>query len=74
LTATPNADQYEVNMIILTDLKPVEGSPGTVLTTTVDANARPRTHTGNPVHCQSKGTLELRVTQEIARALQNRSQ
>jgi hypothetical protein len=74
LTAVPNADQYEVTMIILTQLEPVEGSPGTTVKTTVDANARPRTHAGNQIHCQSKGTLEMRVTNQILLTLASRTQ
>lgn len=56
-TAIPNADQYDVTMTILTQVTREEDGNGTVIMTTIDANAKPRAHTGNSIHCQSKGVL-----------------
>lgn len=64
LTAVPNADEYAVTMLLVTALAPGEEG-GTVVTTTLDATARPRGATGNPIHCQSKGELEMRVAQLV---------
>ena len=63
-TATPNADQYQVTMAVLATLT-ASGDTATVVTTTVDATGRPRSVSGNPVHCQSKGVLEMRVAQLV---------
>lgn len=62
LTATPKADEYEVTMSLLTRLTPAGGG-GTVAETLVDASAKPRGVTGNPVYCQSNGVLETRVAE-----------
>jgi hypothetical protein len=63
-TAVPNADSYQVTMSVLTRLAPAEDG-GTVVETTVDANGKPRNVSGNPVHCQSIGTLETRVAELV---------
>lgn len=63
-TAVPKADEYEVTMSALTRLTPGEGG-GTVIATTVEATAKPRAVSGNPVYCQSRGTLEARVAQLV---------
>ena len=60
VTAAPNADQYNVTLSVLTRLTP--GSDGgTMVVTTVEATGKPRAVSGNPVYCQSKGTLEARL-------------
>ncbi len=63
-TAVPNADGYQVTMLVVTALAPGEDG-GTTVTTTVDATGRPRAVAGNPVHCQSKGELEMRVAELV---------
>jgi len=63
-TAVPNADQFQVTMLVVTALAPGEDG-GTIVTTTVDATGRPRAVAGNSVHCQSKGELEMRVAQLV---------
>lgn len=63
-TAVPNADSYQVALTVLTTLSRA-GDGGTEVTTMVDANARPRAVAGNPIHCQSKGVLEMRVAQLV---------
>ena len=63
-TAAPNADQYNVTLSVLTRLTHGEGG-GTMVVTTVEATGKPRAVSGNPVYCQSKGTLEARVAQLV---------
>jgi hypothetical protein len=56
----PKADTYDVTMMVLTKLDRMSAD-STLVTTTIDANARPRATSGSAVHCASKGVLELRV-------------
>ncbi len=63
-TAVPNADQYVVTLSVLTRLTPGEGG-GTMVVTTVEGTGKPRAVSGNPVYCQSIGTLEARVAQLV---------
>ncbi|KPJ87764.1 MAG: hypothetical protein AMS18_14180 [Gemmatimonas sp. SG8_17] len=57
ITATQNADAYEVTMSLLTSVKQAVGG-GSVLSIEIGGNAKPRAVSGNPVRCVSKGTLE----------------
>jgi hypothetical protein len=68
VTAVPKADEYEVAMSVLTRLSPGDAG-GTVIATTVEATGKPRSVSGNPVYCQSKGTLEARVAELVLRVL-----
>jgi len=64
----PRADNYDVTLFVATRL--IEQGPArTIVQTTVDGSARPRTVSGNPVHCASRGILEMRVAQLTAEAL-----
>ncbi len=60
VTAIPNADDYQVTLMVLSRVSAADEG-GTMVVTTVDATAKPRAVSGNPVHCQSKGTLETRL-------------
>jgi hypothetical protein len=62
------ANLYDVSISIATRLQEAPGG-GTVVTTTMEAWARPRTTSGNPVHCSSKQTLERRLTEELSALL-----
>jgi len=66
--AGPMANQYDVTLSVMTRLTS-KGPESTEILTMVDAYGRPRAVSGNPVHCQSRGVLELRVAQRIAEAL-----
>ncbi len=68
VTATPNADRYDVTLTVQTQLT-VPDSGGTLVVTTVDGSATPRGVSGNRLYCSSKGTLEMRVAQLIVEAL-----
>jgi hypothetical protein len=70
--AGPLANQYEVTLTVLTALTPRVDD--TVLTTTVDAFGEPRAVTGNRIHCQSRGVVELRVAQVVAETLEGGNQ
>jgi hypothetical protein len=56
----PNADSYDVFLIVLVQLQAAAGG-GTSVTTTVDASARPIAFTQAASTCSSKGTLESRI-------------
>jgi hypothetical protein len=59
------ANLYEIRLSVVTTLSAgPEGS--TVVTTTVDAYGKPRTTSGNQVHCQSRQALEERIAEIIA--------
>ncbi len=60
VTAVPNADDYQVTLMVLSRVSAADEG-GTMVVTTVDATAKPRAVSGNPVHCQSNGTLETRL-------------
>lgn len=64
-TATPNADEYEVTMTLLSRVQPA-GDAAAVLETVMEASGRPRAVSGNRVSCQSNGTLEARVAELVA--------
>lgn len=68
VTAVPKADEYEVTLSLLTRLTAGE-TGGTVVATTVVATGKPRAVSGNPVYCQSTGTLEARVADLVLRVL-----
>ncbi|MEJ2205378.1 MAG: hypothetical protein P8170_14870 [Gemmatimonadota bacterium] len=62
------ANLYEIRLSVVTTLSAgPEGS--TVVTTTVDAYGKPRTTSGNQVHCQSREALEKRVAELSAEKL-----
>ena len=63
----PLANVYDVTLTVATRLTPRVDS--TVVVTTVDAYAEPMAVSGNPIHCQSRGELELRVAQRALEAL-----
>ena len=64
----PLANLYEVTLTVSTRLT-AKGPESTEVLTVVDAWGKPRAVSGNTVHCQSRGVLELRVAQEVAEAL-----
>ena len=68
ITATPNADRYDVTVSLKTRLREAEGG-GTVLTTELNATAKPRDVSTNAVRCSSKGTLESRIVEGVKGAL-----
>lgn len=57
----PNADSYDVMLTVMTTVSP-EGSTGAVLSTTVDAQAKPVTYNQAYSHCSSKGGIEIRIS------------
>ena len=66
--AGPLANQLEVTLTISTKLTPKEEGATEVLTT-LDAWGEPRAVSGNPMHCQSRGVLELDIARAVAEAL-----
>jgi hypothetical protein len=60
----PNADHYDVTLQLMVQLA---GHPsgGTVVRTTLDAYAQPRSASGAPLHCASVRTLERRIVSMI---------
>ncbi len=70
-TATPRADEYDVRMTVVTRV--LDGEAGASrLETTVQAAARPRGVSGNPVDCASRGSLEARIATLVNLALLER--
>lgn len=64
----PLANQYDVTLSLTTKLTP-KGPDSTEVLTVLEAYGRPRAVSGNAVHCQSRGVLEMKVAQEVAEAL-----
>jgi len=60
----PNADHYDVTMTLLVQLGG-HASGGTTIRTTLDAYARPRSSSGEMLHCSSSRTLERRLMQLV---------
>jgi hypothetical protein len=60
----PNADNYDVNISLLAEVKPGE-SGTTLLVTTFDAVARPANFAQAYSQCSSKGTLEARFVELV---------
>jgi len=70
ITATPNADAYEVTLTLLT--KVVEaGDGGTNLQVRVTAFAKPRDVSGNPMRCASRGTLETHMAEKVQELIES---
>ena len=68
----PNADRYEVNLQLMVQLGSYP-TGGTLVRTTLDAYARPRDTSGDPLHCASQRTLEARIMQMIEAELSGES-
>lgn len=64
----PLANQLEITLTITTKLTAKEEGATEVLTT-LDAWGEPRAVSGNPMHCQSRGVLELDIAKAVAEAL-----
>jgi hypothetical protein len=60
ITATPYADQYEVTLSLLTQVRSLP-TGGSLLVSEVRATARARTTSGNAITCTSRRTLEERI-------------
>ena len=65
----PVADQYDITLSVITVLTAKEPESTEVLSV-VDAYGRPRAVSGNTIHCQSRGVLELRIARLVAEALE----
>ncbi len=65
----PSADRYEVHFSVLTELV-AESATRTIVSTVVDATARPINFSGDPVQCSSLGELENRILNFIRAAAQ----
>lgn len=66
----PNADTFDVTLMVVTRLTPVADS--TRVVTTVDATAKPRGEAGSRVQCGSRGSLELRIVELLAERFEGR--
>lgn len=64
----PLANQLEITLTVSTRLTAKEEGATEVLTV-IDAWGEPRAVSGNPMHCQSRGVLELDIAKAIADAL-----
>ncbi len=64
----PLANLHQVTLTVVTQLAPAEEG-GTEVVTFLDAYAKPRSVSGNPIHCQSRGRLEALIGERIAEAL-----
>ena len=68
MTATPNADRYQVTMSLTTRLSEADDG-GTTIVTVVWATAKPRDVGGNAVNCASTGELENRISEMVTEKL-----
>jgi hypothetical protein len=62
------ANSYDVTLSVVTRVTAREGG-STSVRTVLDATAKARATSGNPVHCQSRGVLEERIGRLVAEAL-----
>ena len=63
----PSADTYEVNLTLLTTLRPSES--GTTAYTVLQALARPVSTRGDWMKCSSQGQLERRLAEALQKSL-----
>ncbi len=68
----PNALVDEVTLSVVTRLQP-DGQDATLVETTVQGSAKPRSVSGNPVRCTSKGVLERVIADRIAWGVSQRT-
>lgn len=62
----PNADSYEVYMVVLVQVKPAAtNAANSSVITTFQSQARPLTFSQGYSQCSSKGTLEARVVELV---------
>lgn len=66
--AGPRANTWDVSLSLVVSLWP-EDTGGTRLRTEMDGWARPRSTSGNPVHCQSRNELEDRLFENVSQRL-----
>jgi hypothetical protein len=64
VTTSNNADTYRVTMYMVTSIQPSDAG-GTLVQTTIDASAKPREVSGNPVTCTTRRTLEGRIVELV---------
>lgn len=64
----PLANTYEVTLSVVTKLAKVD-ERHTEVSTTVDANAKPRTVAGYPVQCTTRQKLEELIIKKVAEVL-----
>jgi hypothetical protein len=62
------ANAYDITLQVLVTLEP-RGQEDTRVTAYVDALGRPRSTSGVPAHCNSKGTLESRILELVGERL-----
>ena len=65
VTGRPKADEYQVNMFLLTKVDPLHPDT-TRVQTEMFATAKSREIAGNRVQCRTKGTLERRISEMIS--------
>jgi hypothetical protein len=70
LLGRPLADQYDVTYSIFSSLAEA-GDGRVVLVTELDGSARPASVSTNPIHCESKGTLEQRIADMVLELLRS---
>lgn len=64
----PNADSYEVFLVVLAQVTPVAAGSAS-LTTTIDASAKSIANSQGYIKCSSKGVLEARLIAQIKAGL-----
>jgi hypothetical protein len=64
-----SAETYEVHFSVLTELT-TDPQGRTVISTNVDATARPVNFPGDPVRCLSRGELENRIVNSVRESVQ----
>lgn len=61
----PNADSYEIYMVLLVQVKPGATATTSSLVTTFQTSARPLTFSQGYSACSSKGSLEARIVELV---------
>jgi hypothetical protein len=69
VTSSNNADVYRVTMSLVTRISATERG-ATLVQTYIDASARPRDVSGNPVRCSTKQVLEKRIAELVQTTLE----
>lgn len=65
----PSADSYELHLSVLTQVQQGEGA-GSIVSTSIQAMAKPVSFAGDFVRCSSKGALEARIVELLKARVQ----
>ncbi|HEX3865338.1 MAG TPA: hypothetical protein VHV78_01255 [Gemmatimonadaceae bacterium] len=61
----PSADDYDVLLAVMVDVRPAAGGSGATLTTNIDAKAKPPNYAQDYTACSSRGIIESSIADQV---------